>query len=97
MRLGWAIAAGVVGGAALAWWLAPESVRWPWAAGAGQRAGAASTAEGYNEVDAPALYRWRDDAGNLQLTQVPPQGRPYERVSIPRERNVIPMAVEPRE
>lgn len=27
------------------------------------------------------LYRWRDDAGNLQVTQEPPQGRRYERVS----------------
>lgn len=95
MRLGWAIAAGVVGGAAVAWWLAPETLRWPWSADRGPGAEASAAAAGFNEVEAPALYRWRDDAGTLQLTQMPPQGRPYERVSIPSERNVIPMAVDP--
>ena len=27
------------------------------------------------------LYRWRDDAGNLQVTEEPPKGRRYERIS----------------
>ena len=30
---------------------------------------------------ANALYRWRDDAGNLQVTEEPPKGRRYERIS----------------
>jgi len=32
------------------------------------------------------LYRWHDDAGNLQITDQPPKGRHYERISkTPRE------------
>ena len=27
------------------------------------------------------LYRWRDAAGNLQVTDQPPEGRKYERIS----------------
>ena len=30
---------------------------------------------------ADSLYRWRDDAGNLQITDEPPKGRKYERIS----------------
>ena len=30
---------------------------------------------------ANALYRWRDDAGNLHVTDDPPKGRRYERIS----------------
>ncbi len=30
---------------------------------------------------ANSLYRWRDAAGNLQITEDPPQGRKYERIS----------------
>ena len=30
---------------------------------------------------ANALYRWRDDAGTLQVTQDPPKGRKFERIS----------------
>ena len=28
----------------------------------------------------PVLYRWRDDAGVLQVTEQPPKGRKYETV-----------------
>lgn len=35
---------------------------------------------------ANSLYRWRDDNGNLQITQSPPKGRKYERISrIPKD------------
>ena len=30
---------------------------------------------------ADSLYRWRDSAGNLQITEDPPAGRKYERIS----------------
>ena len=30
---------------------------------------------------ADSLYRWRDAAGNLQITEDPPEGRKYERIS----------------
>lgn len=35
---------------------------------------------------ADSLYRWRDAAGNLQITEDPPKGRKYERISrTPRD------------
>lgn len=35
---------------------------------------------------ANSLYRWRDDAGSLHVTQTPPQGRKFERISrTPKE------------
>ena len=35
---------------------------------------------------ADSLYRWRDAAGQLQITQEPPAGRKYERISrTPRD------------
>lgn len=30
---------------------------------------------------ASSLYRWRDAEGNLQITEEPPKGRKYERIS----------------
>lgn len=30
---------------------------------------------------ANTLYRWRDEAGNLHVTDDPPKGRRYERIS----------------
>ncbi|QIL21493.1 DUF4124 domain-containing protein [Thermomonas sp. HDW16] len=30
---------------------------------------------------ANSLYRWRDADGNLQITEAPPQGRKFERIS----------------
>ena len=30
---------------------------------------------------ANSLYRWRDTDGNLQITETPPQGLKYERIS----------------
>ena len=35
---------------------------------------------------ADSLYRWRDAAGNLQVTQEPPKGVKYQRISrTPRD------------
>jgi hypothetical protein len=39
----------------------------------------------------PQLYKWRDDNGVLQITQEPPKGRKYEKVSIRQDMNVVPM------
>jgi hypothetical protein len=41
--------------------------------------------------DGPALYRWRDAHGVLQITDVPPVGRKYERVEVRQDQNIIPM------
>ena len=48
---------------------------------AGSRAARASAQIAADAV--PSLYRWRDDAGVLQVTQDPPKDRKYER--IPRD------------
>lgn len=38
----------------------------------------------------PAVYRWRDEAGVLQLTDKPPANRPYETVRVDPDTNVVP-------
>ena len=39
---------------------------------------------------APKVYRWRDAAGVLQLTDTPPTDRPFEEVRINPDTNVVP-------
>jgi hypothetical protein len=92
MRLGWAIACGVLGGAALAWWLTPAETRLnPFSTSSRPTAGAAARAEA---GQAPALYRWRDAQGVLHVAQQPPtDGQAYERVEIPQDRNIVPLGV----
>ncbi|KAF1689746.1 DUF4124 domain-containing protein [Pseudoxanthomonas koreensis] len=83
MRAAWAILAGLAVGGGLAWWLGRDQApqRSPEAR---QRAAQAAAA---NAEDAQRpLYRWRDDAGNLQVTdQPPPKGRKYERIALEPE------------
>lgn len=62
--------------AAAAWWW--FTIAMPRRAQA--RATAAETAA-IQAQRANSLYRWRDDAGNLQITDTPPKGRHYERIS----------------
>ena len=79
MRAGWAVLAGLVLGGGAAWWLAREPAAQTQAKA--RRAAAAQARDA-----APALYRWRDDAGVLQITDHPPEGRRYERIArdVPR-------------
>lgn len=94
MRLGWAIAAGLLGGAALAWWLTPAGSRFNPLAGDARPAAGETRPGGQDQ--APALYRWRDAQGMLHVSQQrPPAGQDYERVSIPEDRNIVPLAVPP--
>jgi hypothetical protein len=44
----------------------------------------------------PTLYRWKDDAGVVQVTDRPPPGRPYETVAVHPDTNVAPLDGEPR-
>lgn len=68
MRLAWAIAIGLILGAALAWWLSRTS-------------GPAPASEAAASPAAPApLYRWRDEAGVLHITEQPPPHGHYERI-----------------
>ena len=62
------------------WWFTREMPR------RAQQREAAAEAAAIQARRADTLYRWRDAAGNLQITQDPPKGRRYERVSrTPRE------------
>lgn len=43
----------------------------------------------------PVLYRWKDTAGVVQVTDRPPPDRPYETVRIDPNTNRVP-SLEPR-
>lgn len=81
MKVAWAIVAGLTLGLA-AWWLSdrasePDRTR-------PQRGEGAAAEDG--QPPAPGLYRWRDSAGVLHVTQEPPKDRRYERIdSDPRD------------
>lgn len=86
MRLAWAIVGGIVLGGGLAWWLArdtPDEAERRHARAVAARHADAGEAR-------PVLYRWRDGAGVLQITDQPPHGkeagRRFERVDMqPRD------------
>ena len=67
-------------GVAAWWWYTQEMPRRE-----RERAAAAEIAAAQAER-ADSLYRWRDDAGNLHVTEDPPKDRRYERISrTPKE------------
>jgi hypothetical protein len=76
VKVAWAVAAGLALGIGVAWWMARDT---PQQAEARQRraehAAAAAAADAR-----PALYRWHDANGVLQVTEQPPKGRKYERI-----------------
>jgi hypothetical protein len=73
MRAWLAIAAGLGIGAGVAGWLSQDE--------AGPRRQRANAHQAAATVDTrPSLYRWRDDAGVLQITEKPPKHRPFERI-----------------
>ena len=74
MRAWLAVIMGLALGGGFAWWLSQESEK-----PARQRR-ADSPGAGAQVATRPALYRWRDDAGVLQITEQPPKGRRYERI-----------------
>ena len=84
MRALWAIAAGIVLGAGIAWWLAREAPEKQ--VEKQRRAEHAATAQARDAR--PSLYRWRDDAGVLQITDKPPEGRPFERIDRDPKRGI---------
>lgn len=76
MRLAWALALGIAAGVAVAWWASrdtPEQAR-------AKQARAEQAAAANREDARRVLYRWRDDAGALHVTDTRPKGRRYERV-----------------
>ena len=78
MRAAWAILAGLALGGGLAWWLGRDAFpgHSPEVRQRAERAAAAQAEDALRP-----LYRWRDDAGNLQLTDIPPKGRTFERIA----------------
>lgn len=76
MRAGWAIAAGLVLGIGAAWWLSRESPSAEQLKRDRAERAAAATARDAT----PALYRWRDAKGVLQVSDKPPKGVHYERI-----------------
>ena len=62
-------------GVAAWWWYTQEMPRRE-----RERAAAAQAAMAQAER-AGSLYKWRDASGNLQITDEPPRGRKYERIS----------------
>lgn len=76
MRLAWAILGGLTLGGGAAWWLARQDAPAP-------APDARAAREGRIQVEdrQPGLYRWRDEDGILHITETPPRGRPYERLS----------------
>ena len=94
----WAIAAGLVLGAGIGWW----SLQRDRPGAAADRAGAPATDPGAAagtgaETSGPRLYRWRDDAGTLHITDRPPEDRPYEEVKIRADQNVVSLQDPPPE
>ena len=65
----------IASAAAAWWWFTSEMPRRE-----RERAAAAQAAMVQAER-ANSLYRWRDADGHLQITQEPPKGRKYERIS----------------
>lgn len=82
MRLGWAIAGGLLVGGTIAWWSTQDS---PAQREARQRR--AESAAAANAEDArPVLYRWHDANGTVHVTDTPPKGQKYQRIDRePRE------------
>lgn len=45
----------------------------------------------------PVLYKWKDDQGHWNVSDQPPEGRPYETVTIDPDTNVLPSGVAPEQ
>lgn len=84
MRLAGAILAGLALGAGLAWWLSRE----PAATTAAKQRRAEHAAAELARDARPSLYRWRDPAGVLQITDKPPRDQPFERIDRDPDRAI---------
>lgn len=88
MRPAWAVVAGILGAGALAWWFAREPSAGPAPV---PPAAQAETDGAPQQSPGPSLYRWRDEAGVVQITDIPPRDREYTLVDVAalERRNVI--------
>ena len=86
MRLAHALLGAVVLGGGAGWWALGHP-------GYETQAQLQARAQAERKAAEPKIYRWRDAAGVLQLTdRPPPAGRKYEQVSLREEVNVVPMS-----
>jgi hypothetical protein len=79
--------------ATVVWFAFPQYLPEGWRARPGEasRAPSATTAPATRE--SPPLYKWRDDQGVWNITDRPPPDRPYERVVVDPNQNVVPTVV----
>lgn len=71
----WLVLLALAAAAAARWWYTVEMPR------RAHEREAAAEAAAIQAERADALYRWRDDAGNLHVTDEPPKDHRYERIS----------------
>lgn len=92
IRFGWALAAGIAVGGAIGWW----QLGHPGWQTMEQKVAATEQSEAdakrEHHAAAPALYRWRDANGVLQITDRAPKGRKYEKFKLREDQNIIPMS-----
>lgn len=82
----------LIAAAVWAWWTyAPDSVP------AAIREQLPVPAPAPARADNPTLYKWKDAQGRWNVTDEPPQGRPYEAVKIDPDTNVLPSGVPPEQ
>jgi Domain of unknown function (DUF4124) len=75
----------IVAAAAVAWWyFAPHTLP-----------DAISSIVPASPKSNPTLYKWKDDKGQLHVTDKPPSDRPYEAVKYDPNTNVMPSPVKP--
>jgi hypothetical protein len=84
VRLALAIVAGLALGIGVAWWLSRE----PAARSEAKQRRAERAAVELARDARPSLYRWRDQAGTLQITDKPPKDRPFERLDRDPDRAI---------
>lgn len=100
ISIGVAVAVALVAIALMAWWMywpetfpilrqRPEAAPGARATGPGQAARAPDTRPGAGG-ESPPLYKWRDESGQLHITDQPPANRPFEKVVVDGNTNVLP-------
>ncbi len=98
MRLILAVIVLVIAVAAVIWFTMPQLVPAGWrpaAHDAGARATSETSSTAAARDGSPPLYKWRDAQGVWNITDRPPSDRPYERVVVDPNQNVVPTGVAP--
>ncbi len=96
------LVAGVIAALGLAWWMARSDASAPTRSPGDPAisvAGSPAVARadvGPTETDGPEkpLYQWTDAAGVVHFTDVAPADRPYKRVDVDPNRNVVRSPLE---